>query len=198
VLDFTDTVERLGPVDTIQGRAKKRSGPQEAPYSICPDCGERNAPAALICIHCHGTIREEEAQAPLDARVSLAALLSSRASASELVWHDVTKVGYAVHRKEGKPDSLRVDYYAGLLMVATEWVCFSHIGYARQKAENWWMRREKKSMPSGTQEALKWLEFHNIEEPVRIATRKNGKYTEVKDYEFNRNKRNQETFGQPS
>jgi hypothetical protein len=81
---------------------------------------------------------------------------------------------------------LRVDYYAGLLRVATEWVCFSHIGYARQKAENWWMRREKKSMPSGTQEALQWIEFDGgIEEPVRIATRKNGKYTEVKDYEFN-------------
>ena len=195
VLDFTDTVERLGPVDTIQGRAKKRSGTQEAPYSICPNCGERNAPAALICIHCGGQIREEEAK-PLDAKVSLAALLSNQASISELIWHDVTRVDYGLHRKEGKPDSLRVDYYAGLLRVATEWVCFSHIGYARQKAENWWMRREKKSMPSGTQEALEWLEFHNIEEPVRIATRKNGKYTEVKDYEFNRNKRNQETFGQ--
>ena len=195
VLDFTDTVERLGPVDTIQGRAKKRSGTQEAPYSICPDCGERNAPAALICIHCGGQIREEEAK-PLDAKVSLAALLSNQASISELIWHDVTRVDYGLHRKEGKPDSLRVDYYAGLLRVATEWVCFSHIGYARQKAENWWMRRENKSMPSGTQEALEWLEFHNIEEPVRIATRKNGKYTEVKDYEFNRNKRNQETFGQ--
>ena len=197
VLDFTDTVERLGPVDTIQGRAKKRSGTQEAPYSICPDCGERNAPAALICSHCGGQIREEEAK-PLDAKISLAALLSNQASISELIWHDVTRVDYGLHRKEGKPDSLRVDYYAGLLRVATEWVCFSHIGYARQKAENWWMRREKKSMPSGTQEALEWLEFHNIEEPVRIATRKNGKYTEVKDYEFNRNKRNQETFGQPN
>jgi DNA repair protein RadD len=195
VLDFTDTVERLGPVDTIQGRAKKRSGPQEAPYSICPDCGERNAPTALVCIHCGGQIREEEAK-PIDARVSLAALLSNQASISELIWHDVTRVDYGLHRKEGKPDSLRVDYYAGLLRVATEWVCFSHIGYARQKAENWWMQREKKSMPSGTQEALEWLEFKNIEEPVRIATRKNGKYTEVKDYEFNRNKRNQETFGQ--
>ena len=195
VLDFTDTVERLGPVDTIQGRAKKRSGTQEAPYSICPNCGERNAPAALICIHCGGQIREEEAK-PLDAKISLAALLSNQASISELIWHDVTRVDYGLHRKEGKPDSLRVDYYAGLLRVATEWVCFSHIGYARQKAENWWMRRENKSMPSGTQEALEWLEFHNIEEPVRIATRKNGKYTEVKDYEFNRNKRNQEAFGQ--
>jgi DNA repair protein RadD len=183
VLDFTDTVERLGPVDTIQGRAKKRSGTQEAPYSICPDCGERNAPAALVCIHCGGQIREEEAK-PIDARVSLAALLSNRASADDFVWHDVTKVGYAVHRKEGKPDSLRVDYYAGLLMVATEWVCFSHIGYARQKAENWWMRREKKSMPSGTQEALTWILVNKIQEPTRILTRKNGKYTEVKQHEF--------------
>jgi DNA repair protein RadD len=185
VLDFTDTVERLGPVDTIQGRVKKRSGPQEAPYSICPNCGERNAPTALICIHCHSQIREEE-QKPLDATVSLAALLSSRASASELVWHDVTKVGYAVHRKEGKPDSLRVDYYAGLLMVASEWVCFNHIGYAKQKAQDWWIRRERTHIPSGTQEAFTWTLFNKIKEPVRISTRKNGKYTEVKQYEFDR------------
>jgi DNA repair protein RadD len=183
VLDFTDTVERLGPVDTIQGRAKKRSGTQEAPYSICPNCGERNAPAALVCIHCKGQIREEE-QKPLDARVSLAALLSNRTSADDFVWHDVTKVGYAVHRKEGKPDSLRVDYYAGLLMVATEWVCFSHIGYARQKAENWWLRRERTHIPSGTQEAFTWTLFNKIKEPIRILTRKNGKYTEVKQHEF--------------
>ena len=185
VLDFTDTVERLGPVDTIQGRAKKRLGPQEAPYSICPNCGERNAPAALICIHCGGTIREEEVK-PLDAKVSLAALLSSRASASELVWHDVTKVNYAVHRKEAKPDSLRVDYYAGLLMVASEWVCFNHVGYAKQKAQDWWVRRERTHIPSGTQEAFTWTLFNKIKEPVRIATRKNGKYTEVKHYEFDR------------
>ena len=197
VLDFTDTVERLGPVDTIQGRAKKRSGPQEAPYSICPDCGERNAPAALVCVHCGCTIREEEAK-PMDAKVSYAALLSSQAAMAELVWHDVSRVDYKLHQKEGKPDSMRVDYYGGLLRVASEWVCFNHVGYARQKAENWWMRREQKSMPSGTQDALEWLEFHDIEEPARIATRKNGKYTEVKDYEFNRTKRNQETFGQPS
>jgi DNA repair protein RadD len=193
VLDFTDTVERLGPVDTIQGRAKKRSGPQEAPYSICPDCGERNAPAAFVCIHCGAQIREEEAK-PMDAKVSYAALLSSQTAMAELVWHDISRTDYALHRKEGKPDSLRVDYYSGLLRVASEWICFSHVGYARQKAENWWMRRERKSMPSGTQEALEWLEFYDIEEPIRIATRKNGKYTEVKEYEFNRTLRDQKSF----
>jgi DNA repair protein RadD len=150
-----------------------------------------------VCVHCGAQIREEEAK-PLDAKVSYAALLSNQTAMAELVWHDVSRTDYALHRKEGKPDSLRVDYYSGLLRVASEWVCFSHVGYARQKAENWWMRRERKSMPSGTQEALEWLEFYNIEEPVRIATRKNGKYTEVKEYEFNRTERSQKTFRQPS
>ena len=196
VLDFTDTVERLGPVDTIQGRAKKKSGTQEAPYSICPDCGERNAPAALVCVHCGATIREEEAK-PMDAKVSYAALLSSQAAAAELVWHDVTRVGYAMHRKEGKPDSMRVDYYSGLLRVASEWVCFNHVGYPKQKAQDWWLKRDKMYMPSGTQVALDYLQSQKITEPVRIATRKNGKYTEVKDYEFSRTERHQEASGQP-
>jgi len=184
VLDFTDTVERLGPVDTIQGRTKKRSGPQEAPYSICPDCGERNAPAALICIHCHGQIREEE-EKPLDAKVSLAALLSSASEIGELIWHDVTRVDYAIHRKEGKPDSLRVDYYSGLLRCASEWVCFDHHGYAKEKAYQWWSRRN----PNGIQPNNTFVAFglnKQLSSPRRIATRRNGKYTEVKHYEFDR------------
>ena len=185
VLDFTDTVERLGPVDTIQGRAKKRSGPQEAPYSICPDCGERNAPAALVCIYCQGQIREEEEAAPMDAKVSLAALLSSASEIGELIWHDVTRVDYAIHRKEGKPDSLRVDYFSGLLRTASEWVCFDHHGYAKEKAYQWWARRN----PDGIQPNNTFVAFglsKQLSSPARIATRKNGKYTEVKHYEFDR------------
>ena len=185
VLDFTDTVERLGPVDTIQGRAKKRSGPQEAPYSICPDCGERNAPAALVCIYCPGQIREEEEATPMDAKVSLAALLSSASEIGELIWHDVTRVDYAIHRKEGKPDSLRVDYFSGLLRTASEWVCFDHHGYAKEKAYQWWARRN----PNGIQPNNTFVAFglsKQLSSPARIATRKNGKYTEVKHYEFDR------------
>jgi DNA repair protein RadD len=92
---------------------------------------------------------------------------------------------------------MRVDYYSGLLRVASEWVCFNHVGYPKQKAQDWWLKRDKVFMPAGTQMALYYLESHKINEPVRIATRKNGKYTEVKDYEFNRTERNQEASGQP-
>jgi DNA repair protein RadD len=189
VLDFTDTVERLGPVDTIQGRAKKKSGTQEAPYSICPDCGERNAPAALVCVHCGGQIREEEAK-PMDAKVSYAALLSSQTAMAELVWHDISRTDYALHRKEGKPDSMRVDYYSGILQCASEWVCFDHIGYASQKAVAWWLQRSldiDNTYPNSVARAIEVVMGARpdyLRTPRRIATRKNGKYTEVKEYEF--------------
>ena len=107
-----------------------------------------------------------------------------------LVWHDVTWVKYAIHRKEGKPDSMRVDYYSGILQCASEWVCFDHTGYASQKAIAWWLRRslDKSCYPNSVAQAIEVLMGEKpdyLQTPTRIATRKNGKYTEVKDYEFN-------------
>ena len=192
VLDFTDTVERLGPVDAIKGRAKRATGPQEAPYSICPGCGERNAPAALVCVFCGEVIREE-VQAPKDAKVSYAALLSAQRE-QEVTWHDISRVEYKLHRKEGKPDSVRVDYYDGFMRVASEWVCFNHTGYARQKAESWWLNREPVHYPTSVERILNWLQDHQIIEPTQIATRQNGKFTEITHYEFNRIKRNQKSL----
>jgi DNA repair protein RadD len=214
VLDFTDTVERLGPVDIIKGRAKvKRSGDQEGPYSICPECGERNAPAALVCAHCGAIIREEIAE-PMDAKVSYAALLSAQ-RAEITTWHDVTRVDYKLHRKPGKPDSMRVDYYSGLLRVASEWVCVEHTGYARQKAINWLNEREANqrahkwwvdhsndlvvhavdtlnSWSMDVNGVLDFIDHHGLKEPTRIAIKQNGKFTEVKEYEFSRTKRHQD------
>jgi DNA repair protein RadD len=185
VLDFTDTVARMGTVDTVTGRTKRITSNQEAPFCICPDCGERNVAAALTCTACGATIREEQVKV-LDASLSYAELLSN--AKHSLVWHDITKVEYHTHKKEGKPDSLRVDYYSGILKTASEWVCFDHTGYAGQKAVAWWLRRSSKDYdyPKSVEEAFKTLLFEPncLKKPDRIATRQNGKYTEVRDYEF--------------
>ena len=189
VLDFTDTVARLGPVDTINGRAKRLTSNQDAPFCVCPECGERNHAIALTCTVCGATIREEEVK-PLDAKLSYAALLSAQ-SKQVVVWHDISKVEYHTHKKEGKPDSLRVDYYAGILKTASEWVCLDHTGYAGQKAVAWWIARSSPntslSYPTSVEYAINALLFdpNCIKKPSRIATRQNGKYTEVRDYEFN-------------
>lgn len=188
VLDFTDTVERLGPVDTIQGRAKSKARQDaKAPFVICDSCGSRNHAAALVCIDCGAVIREET-QAKEEAKVSLAAVMSSqKPSVSEVEWVPVTNVEYRLHSKPGKPDSLRVDYYSGYLRTASEWVCFDHTGYARQKAVNWYMSRCAKTHPGDTQSVLHEIESGFVEprEPIEIAVRRNGKFMEVVSHKFN-------------
>lgn len=190
VLDFTDTVERLGPVDIIKGKSKtKRAGDQSAPFCICPECGERNAPAALICAACNAIIKEPEVAKPLDAKLSYAALLSAQMLAVN-TWHDVTRVDYKLHRKSGKPDSVRVDYYDGLLCCASEWICLDHGGFARSKALAWCDKRN--GCQASTEELL--ATGYTLKTPTRIATRKNGKFTEIKEYEFTRTERHQNAF----
>lgn len=139
-LDFSDTTERLGPVDTIKGRkkSKRKSEDSEAPYKICDECGERVTPASAPVCPCCGhefPPKEQEVRS-----ASNAAIMSAQV-APKLNTYPVTRVDYSVHSKPGSPDSMRVDYYSGLRRVASEWVCFEHQGFAGAKAKGWWCAR---------------------------------------------------------
>ena len=82
-------------------------------------------------------MREAETQKPTTA--SAHAVLSSQFN--QIVKHKVTNVSYQCHRKPGKPDSMVVAYFNGVQMVAREWVCFEHTGWAAEKAGHWWKKR---------------------------------------------------------
>lgn len=188
--DFTDTILELGPIDMIKGRNPPPKSKSEAPFKLCPECGSRNAASATKCMDC-GFDFPEPVRIKHSARASNAAVLSTQlARAEPAVSIDVTRVEYAIHSKPGKPDSLRVDYYSGLLRAASEWVCFDHSGYARQKAEAWYLQRIPagySAMPGGVQQIMDWIETgFELMQPSRIQVRKNGKYTEVVNYEFTR------------
>ncbi len=73
---------------------------------------------------------------PPRATVSNAAILASQLDA-KVVLHPVTQVTYRPHHKDGKPISIRVDYWDGLRVVASEWVCPLHGGFATAKAQKW-------------------------------------------------------------
>ena len=141
-LDFSDTTERMGPVDTIKGR-KRRAKREDAlaPHKICDNCGERCGTKALECPSCGHVfpVVEDEMESR---RASNAAIMAHQIE-PKIVTYPVDRVDYGIHHKEGKPDSLRVDYYSGLRRVATEWVCFEHGGFARAKAEAWWEKRSR-------------------------------------------------------
>jgi DNA repair protein RadD len=179
-LDFSDTTERLGPVDAIRGRKKRAKTDQDAPYALCENCGARVRPAsALVCPECGAQLREPEAEPPRE--VSNAPILAHQAR-PKINTYPVTRVEYAIHNKPGKPDSLRVEYYSGLRRVAQEWICFEHGGFARAKAEAWWGRRSADDVPRTTDEALSRVD--SLAEPSAITVNESGQYPEIIGYQW--------------
>jgi DNA repair protein RadD len=105
--------------------------------------------------------RTATGQPPSDRRASHDAKAGEENILSNGITHTnypVEDVAYYVHEKRGAPSdaprSMRVDYRTGYVEYQSEWICFEHTGYARQKAELWWKRRSNAPMPNTAREAV--------------------------------------------
>lgn len=179
VLDYGDNVMRHGFIDKIKPKIKGKSQDGEAPVKKCPECLTVNHAAVRLCIECgfqfpppqfnHGT------------KAYSGAMISTQVQAE---WVDVDDVGYARWRKEGKPDSIRVTYYCGLIKVS-EWLCPDHGGYAAE--------RYHKRMPSlgatamTTEEAMNECDHWN--KPRRIKVKPNDKFHDIVQLDYSQPKR---------
>jgi DNA repair protein RadD len=185
-LDFSDTTERLGPVDTIKGRKrpKKSEVDRGAPVKTCENCGEQAPAAAPICPTCGHEFPAKEQEVR---KASNAAILSVQA-APQIHTYPVDKVDYRLHRKEGKPDSIRVDYWSGIRMVASEWVCLEHDGFAAGKAQSWWRQRNPAGfnhLPGSTEQAMEWLATgFEPRQPAAIVVNETGRFSEIVRYQW--------------
>jgi DNA repair protein RadD len=185
-LDFSDTTERLGPIDAIKGRKRgPKRGQQEPPFAVCGDCGAQVRPAsAMVCPECGAVLREEEAKSIRSA--SEAAVMLHQVAA-KIVTYPVDRVSYGIHKKPGSPDSLKVEYWSGMRVVAREWVCIEHSGFAGEKARGWWWKRTRADCPGTVAEALEWIDQEggsNILEPRTLTVNETGKYPEIIRFEF--------------
>ena len=173
VLDFAGNTARHGPIDTVDGRKKEKPDePGEAPIKICPECQTINHASVRRCIECDHEFPPPVVKVAPQAASN--ALLSTQVQAT---WSDVTGISYARHEKPGKPASLRVTYECGLAR-HSEWVCFEHTGFPREKAVGWWRRRAGNLPPPATvDEALQQVD--QLRRPIAIQVRPAGQYTEI-------------------
>ena len=173
VLDFAGNTARHGPIDTVDGRRKQKGEEAgEAPIKVCPDCQTINHASARYCRKCNYAFPPPEVK--VSAKAASDALLSTQIQAS---WCDVSGITYARHEKPGKPASLRVTYECGLAR-HSEWVCFEHTGYPREKAASWWRRRAPHLPPPFTvDEALQQQDV--LRQPCAIQVKPVGQYTEI-------------------
>lgn len=159
VLDFGGNVLRHGPVDAIDvNPAEPFGGGSGAPAKQCPECRSVIAAGFSICPDC-----EYEFPAPQRkqhaAKATDAGILSGQVTDTEF---EVLDICWSVHRKRDAPDdapkSMRVDYRLGLSHWQSEWICFEHEGFARQKAEAWWQRRSPDPVPDTAERAVELAE----------------------------------------
>jgi DNA repair protein RadD len=97
----------------------------------------------------------------------------------------VEYVGYSLHRKYGKPDSLKVSYHCGLRYPVNEWVSFnSDKDFAVRKARQWWRMRSMHEIPETIEEAVKIGDLGGIASPLWITVEKQNGYDRVADCEL--------------
>jgi DNA repair protein RadD len=154
VLDFGGNVVRHGPVDGIKVKGSGASGNGQTPAKECPQCQSVIAAGYARCPDCGYEFPPPE-RGKHDAKASSAGILSGQVTTTRYVVEDVF---YSVHKKRGAPDdaprTMRVDYKVGWHDYKSEWVCFEHAGYARQKAVAWWKQRSQESVPETAEEAV--------------------------------------------
>tara|TARA_R110002012_G_scaffold307045_1_gene512300 strand:- start:124 stop:516 length:393 start_codon:yes stop_codon:yes gene_type:complete len=119
-------------------------------------------------------------------------MLSSQVQAE---WVDVDSVIYKRHKKEGKPDSIKVTYYAGLLSV-NEWLCPDHGGYAASKYQA--RRSLLSSGADTTDEAMNECQWWNWPSRIKIKpSTYDPKYHEVVQFDYTKVERKHETQAGP-
>jgi DNA repair protein RadD len=138
----------------------------------CPDCGyEFPAPD----------------RAKHDSTASAEGVLSGQVTETT---YPVRDTYYCVHTKQGAdedaPKTMRVDYRIGLYQTKSEWVCFEHTGFARQKAELWWRYRSNDPIPATAERAVDIANAGGlaVAKSITVRTVAGEKFDRIVDYEL--------------
>ncbi|MBU0639601.1 MAG: DEAD/DEAH box helicase [Planctomycetes bacterium] len=186
VLDFGGNVLRHGPVDQLRVNGIGSDGAGPAPAKECPQCHEIIAAGYAQCPAC-GHVFPPPERRTHDGTATSEGILSDQASRTE---HEVEETFYAVHvKRDAPPDAprtMRVDYRVGFNHYVSEWVCFEHDGYARQKAVQWWRTRSNEPVPDTIEQAVEFADMGALA-PTRAITvmhRPSDKYDRIVGYKL--------------
>lgn len=192
--DYGGNVERHGPIEDIQppkkqqGTARKKTCPEcgnkcsasaknckECNYAFnrtCPTCDQSTPMSEASCTNCGHEFFSERLVAIAETAAKGLDVVSARNITPE--WIEVTGVTARRHLgRNGKPDSLRLDYTCGITAYP-EWIGIESVGGFRAKAERHY-RDAGLTAPNTITEALSG----DIPKPTKIMVRKNGKYFDV-------------------
>ena len=174
LLDYGGNVERHGPIDRVRPKPPGK-GDGDAPAKACPNCYSIVPAGALECTDCGHQFPE---RTPKHERTAYAGAVMSHQDQPQ--WVAVQSVSYHRHKKQGKPDSVRVEYQCGL-RVYRDWWLPEHKGMPRTNTiKKLW--KLGATCPDTTDELLSKAD--ELPQPDQIMIRPEGKYERVESVYF--------------
>lgn len=188
LLDFGENCIRHGPIDAVEPpKAKvKGEGTGEAPCKECPNCHSIVPASARFCgAPC---FYEFERKDPHKSTAYDGAVLSEQEIPK--IYH-VEEVDAQRHSKEGKPDSMRLDFYVlERKQPFSHYITLDHGGYAARKSAQY--VQAAGGVATCVDDALR--EFFAWKDPCKIWVKKNGKYSNITQFEFPDDSTEQQTL----
>jgi len=180
VLDFAKLAYTHGPIDMVKPKEPGK-GAGEAPVKQCPQCDELIHISVMKC-HCCGYDFPAHEKDKITATAGSAPIMSTEVD----MWRAVTARDFKEHagRDNGdgarKPDSVKATYMCGMLAV-NSWICPGHTGFAKTKADHYWLDHGgKRPFPANAEEFL--LRQFELRDTAEIEIEYNGKYPNVRNY----------------
>lgn len=176
VLDFAGNTERLGPINDPRIPNKKGKSTGEVPVKLCDNCGAYNHISARFCADCQTPFVFKTKVKPT---ASTTEIIKRNDPKIELV--EVSMMLPKIHKKIGKPDTLKVTYFQGIRPFSV-YLGFESIGYPKHKSHDWWRQHVGEPIPETTAEA--YSNFGLARKPKAIRVNTGGKYNEILEFEF--------------
>ena len=196
VLDFGENILNHGAVDEVVERelrrTKKKGKKGEPVLKRCGKCEFLVPPATRQCPEC-GNFFDISTLPKIQQEAARLAIMSSERG-TNINEYEVQSISYRIHEKVGKPNSIRVRYYVDMVNSYSEWVCFNHKGFARNKAISWLRERmptifsqdwfDEKEMT--TENVLLLIENNKefMSEPKKVSVNELGEYPQITSFQF--------------
>jgi len=196
LLDFGGNISRFGSIDDenfgrSEGKGRAGVAAENGRGKRCPSCELDVSPATVVCPECN-FIFPRDRQLKHDITADETSQLTGAIPPEE--W-EVKDVVVRVHTKrddEHAPQTVRVDYVCGktgvtgnlTTILIPEWTCPGHQGFARLKFLAWWDARSICDPPDNATDAVALINMGVCRRPVRITTKKDGRWHRVTECFF--------------
>lgn len=186
-LDFAGVIRKHGPIDAVLPPGA-RKGEGDAPVKQCPQeetnekgqigCGSLVHASCRCCPDC-GYEFPIDTSPKISAQAEEVPIIST-----EKPWSAVRSRTFYHHpaKSSDKPDTVKASYLVGF-QTRNEWICPQHTGYAKSKADRYWMTfGGSRPFPRSV---LEWLErAHELNDvaEIQLDFAKNSKYPDIIGY----------------